>query len=72
MGVKPGDLFMVYEEIPVGGVITRQKVGKLRVNDVSNPTVAKCKITKGNDEIVDAFLAGRGLICVSDSKALFY
>lgn len=72
MGVKPGDLFMVYEEIPVGGVITRQKVGKLRVNDVGNPTVAKCKITKGNDEIADAFLAGRGLICVSDSKALFY
>ena len=72
MGVKPGDLFMVYEEIPVGGVITRQKVGKLRVNDVSNPTVAKCKITKGNDEIADAFLAGRGLICVSDSPAIFY
>mgnify|MGYP000844354114 CR=1 FL=1 len=27
---------------------------------------------EGNDEIADAFLAGRGLICVSDSKALFY
>lgn len=69
MGVKPGDLFMVYEEVPVGGVMTRRKIGRLRVNDVENPDVARCKIAKGDAEIASAFHAGRGLICVSDSKA---
>ena len=69
MGVKPGDLFMVYEEVPIGGVMTRQKVGRLRVNDVENPDVARCKVTKGDAEIAGAFGAGRGLICVSDGKA---
>ena len=69
MGVKPGDLFMVYEEVPIGGVMTRRKVGRLRVNDVENPDVARCKVTKGDAEIAGAFGAGRGLICVSDGKA---
>lgn len=71
MGVRNGDLFLVYEEIPIGGVFTRQNIGKLRVNDVENPSVAKCKITKGNDEIVKAFNEGRVLICISDGQALF-
>lgn len=39
-------LFVVWEEVPTGGVPTRQKVGRLRVNDVQNPTVARCKITR--------------------------
>lgn len=69
MGVKTGDLFLVYEETPVGGVMMRQQVGRLRVNDVENPDVARCKIAKGEDEITAAFRAGRGLICVSDGKA---
>lgn len=69
MGVKNGDLFMVYEEVPIGGVMTHQKVGRLRVNDVENPEVARCRITKGDAEIAGAFRAGRGLICVSDGKA---
>lgn len=69
MGVRQGDLFMVYEEVPVGGVMTRQKVGRLRVMDVQNPDVARCKIAKGDEEIAAAFHAGRGLICVSDGKA---
>lgn len=47
----------------------RQQVGRLRVNDVENPDVARCKIAKGEDEIAEAFRAGRGLICVSDGKA---
>ncbi|MEG0807785.1 MAG: hypothetical protein RR410_05465 [Alistipes sp.] len=72
MGVRLGDLFMVYEEVPIGGVVTRQKVGRLRVDDVENPDVAKCKITAGDAEIATAFSAGRTLICISDSKALFY
>lgn len=72
MGVKPGDLFMVYEEVPVGGVPTRRKIGKLRVNDVQNPTVARCKITKGDAEIAGAFRTGRTLVCVSDGEALFH
>lgn len=71
MGVTNGDLFLVYEEVPIGGVMTRQKVGKLRVNDVQNPDVARCKITKGDDEIARALTAGRGLVCISDGKALF-
>lgn len=71
MGVRNGDLFVVYEEIPVGGVMTRRNIGKLRVNEVQNPNVAKCKISKGNDEIVSAFNSGRGLICISDGQALF-
>lgn len=71
MGVKPGDLFMVYEDIPVGGVMTRQKVGKLRVNDVQTSEVAKCKISSGDEQIVPAFRAGRGLVCVSDGQAFF-
>ena len=69
MGVKQGDLFMVYEEVPIGGVMTRQKVGRLRVSDVENPDVARCRIAKGEDEIAAAFHAGRGLICISDGKA---
>ena len=71
MGVKPGDLFMVYEDIPVGSVMTRQKVGKLRVNDVQTSEVAKCKISSGDEEIVPAFRAGRTLVCVSDGQAFF-
>ncbi len=71
MGVKNGDLFIVWEEVPIGGVMTRQKVGKLRVNSVQNPTVSKCKMNKGDEEIISAFQAGRTLICVSDSEALF-
>ena len=69
MGVKVGDLFLVYKESAVGGVMMRQQVGRLRVNDVENPDVARCKIAKGEDEIAEAFRAGRGLICVSDGKA---
>lgn len=69
IGVKKGDLFLVYEEVPIGGVMTRQKVGRLRVNDVENPDVARCKVAKGNAEIAAAFAAGRALICVSDGKA---
>lgn len=69
MGVKQGDLFLVYEEVPIGGVMTRQKVGRLRVTDVQNPDVARCRIAKGEDEIAAAFRAGRGLVCVSDGKA---
>lgn len=71
MGVKPGDLFMVYEDIPVGGVMTRQKVGKLRVNDVQTSEVAKCKIASGDEEIVPSFRAGRSFVCVSDGQAFF-
>lgn len=72
MGVKPGDLFLVYEEVAVGGVPTRQKIGKLRVSDVQNPTVARCKVTKGDAQVADAFLAGRTLICISDGEAFFH
>lgn len=71
-GVKPGDLFLVYEELPIGGVMSRQKIGRLRVNDVQNPDVARCKISKGDEQIVRAFAAGHTLICISDGKALFY
>lgn len=69
MGVKVGDLFVVYEEVPIGGIMTRQKIGRLRVNDVNNPTVARCKIAKGDAEIIDAFTRHRVLICLSDGKA---
>lgn len=72
MGVREGDLFLVYEEVPIGGEMTRRKVGRLRVNDAQNPTVARCKIAKGDAEIASAFLAGRALICVSDGKAFGY
>lgn len=69
MGVKTGDLFMVYEEMPVGDALIRQKIGRLRVTDVSNPGVALCKVAKGDAQIADAFLGNRTLICVSDGKA---
>lgn len=72
MGVEDGDTFNIYEEVPIGGVLTRQIVGRIRVNSVTDTAVAKCKITKGGDEIIDAFMNGRGMICVSDTKALFY
>lgn len=65
-------LFVVWEEVPTGGVPTRQKVGRLRVNNMQNPTVARCKITRGDAEIADAFRAGRTLTCVSDGEALFH
>lgn len=72
MGVKKGDLFLVYEEIPVGGVFTREKIGRLRVSDAENPDAARCKVTKGDEQIARAFAAGRKLICVSDGKAFGY
>lgn len=68
-GVRQGDLFMVCEEAPVGGVMMRRKAGRLRVRDVQNPDAARCKIAKGEEEIAAAFHARRGLICVSDGKA---
>lgn len=69
MGVRTGDLFLVYEEVPVGGVMTRRKIGRLRVVDSTNPEVARCKIAKGDTAIDGAFRAGSGLVCVSDGKA---
>lgn len=72
MGVREGDLFLVYEELPVGGVTTRRKIGRLRVNDVQNPDVARCRIAKGEEEILEALHAARPLICVSDGKAFGY
>lgn len=69
MGVRQGDLFLVYEEVPVGGVMTRRKIGKLRVNDAQNTEAARCKVTKGDAEIARAYAAGLPLICVSDGKA---
>lgn len=65
-------LFVVWEGVPTGGVPTRQKVGRLRVNDVQNPTVARCKTTKGDAEIADAFRTESTLTCVSDGDALFH
>lgn len=72
MGVKTGDLFLVYEEVPVGGIATRRKIGRLRVVESANPEAARCKIAKGDAEIEAALLAGHGLICVSDGKAFGY
>lgn len=71
IGVKNGDLFMVYEEVAIGGVITHQKIGRLRVSNVDNPNVARCKVAKGDEQIADAFLANRKLVCVSDGEAFF-
>lgn len=71
LGVRSGDLFAVYEEVPIGGVFTRMKVGRLRVVNVENGEIARCKITKGEQEIATAFLAKRPLICISDGQALF-
>lgn len=69
MGVRTGDLFLVYEEVPVGGVMTRRKIGRLRVVDSTNPEVARCRMSKGDAAIAGAFRAGSGLVCVSDGKA---
>lgn len=71
-GARVGDLFQVYEEVSIGGVAARRKIGRLRVKNAENPEVALCKIAKGDAEIADAFLAGRELICVSDGKAFGY
>lgn len=71
-GVQNGDLFVVWEEVPIGGVISRQKIGKLRVNDATSPDVAKCKIAAGDQEIVQGLSQGRPMICISDGKVLFY
>ena len=72
MGVAAGDLFEIFEEVPVGDITMRQPVGRLRVNSVTDRQVAKCKVTKGAREIEDAFKNGRPLIAVSSGKALFY
>lgn len=50
-------------------VMTRQKIGRLRVTDANNPEAACCRMTKGAEEIVAAIRAGRPLVCVSDGKA---
>lgn len=71
-GVQQGDLFEVYEEIPIANVITRQQVGRLRVNEVTDTQVARCKVTKGAAEIEDAFKQGRPLTAISAGKALFF
>lgn len=72
MGVRPGDLFLVYEVVPMQGVATRQPVGKLRVKRVDDTDSAFCTITKGGEEIARAMQAGDRLIVISDSQALFF
>lgn len=72
MGVKRGDLFLVYEETPVGGVMMRRQIGRLRVTDVGNPDVARCRMAKGDAEIVKAFRAGTPMTCTSAGKAFGY
>lgn len=71
-GVTNGDLFLVYAEVPIGGVMTRQKIGKIRVNDAQDGAVSKCKISDGAEQIASAFLDHSTMICISDGKALFY
>lgn len=72
MGVKRGDLFLVYEETPVGGVMMRRQIGRLRVTDVGNPDVAHCRMAKGDAEIIKAFRAGTPITCISAGKAFGY
>lgn len=72
MGVRPGDLFLVYEVVPMRGVATRQLVGKLRAKRVDDTESALCAITKGGEEIARAMQAGDRLIVISDSQALFF
>lgn len=38
---------------------------------MKNPDVTRCKIAKGEDEITEAFRAGRGPICTSDGQSFF-
>ncbi len=71
MGVRPGDLFLVYEVVPMRGVATRQPIGKLRVKRADDTDSALCAISKGGEEIARAMQAGSRLIVVSDSQALF-
>ncbi|MEG1623221.1 MAG: hypothetical protein RR330_07640 [Alistipes sp.] len=71
MGVELGDLFEIYEETLIGDVHTRKYIGRLRVNEVQDGQVSKCKVTHGADAIADAFNNGRPLIAVSAGKALF-
>ena len=42
-----------------------------KLNPMKNPDVARCKIAKGEDEITEAFRAGRGPICTSDGQSFF-
>lgn len=72
MGVRPGDLFLVYEVVPMRGVATRQLVGKLRAKRVDDTESALCAITKGGEEIARAMQVGDRLIVISDSQALFF
>ena len=71
MGVRRGDLFLVYEQTEVGGVSVQKEIGKLRVREVQGPDVALCVISRGDEQIGEAFDSGRPLTVVSDMHSLF-
>lgn len=71
MGVHRGDLFVVYVPKTVGGMATRERIGKLRVKEVQSGEVSLCTISNGREKIVAAMNAGKRLVAVSDGQAFF-
>lgn len=71
MGVHRGDLFAVFAYKTVGGIATRERIGKLRVKEVQSGEVSLCTISNGREKIVSAMNAGKPLVAVSDGQAFF-
>lgn len=72
MGVRRGDLFLVYAPKAVGGVATREQIGRLRVKEVQTGEVSLCVISGGREKIAASMRAGESLIAISDGQALFH
>lgn len=66
IGVKKGDTFLVYKLTSIAGITSKKEIGKLTVSEVEGEELSKCKVTKGNEEILNEFNSNpENLIVVS-------
>lgn len=63
--LKSGDTFNVYAQYEVGGNMGQEQIGVVQVTDVEGPTLARCKVKKGDKEIFSAVQIGAPLVVAS-------
>lgn len=55
LGIKKGNLFLVYEEEILDGDVILNEIGKIKVIEVKGKTYSQCKVVKGGDVILKDF-----------------
>ncbi|MDD4819658.1 MAG: hypothetical protein PHD21_02355, partial [Flavobacteriales bacterium] len=71
IGVKNGDLFIVYALDSIGGVETFRQIGRVRARIVMSDEVTFCSFSSGTTDIVAAYNGGATLMAVSAGEAIF-